>query len=195
MKYGDFLVTPGEIFFEDYPDFKPNLTPRQIFLLGSFGGTYWRPIFSTVSGEDLRNQHLEFECWWDGIPGNHLTSIDYYKSINRYRVKSGTDLELWESKGWIHEQDPYGWVQWYCRFFAGRRSEDDARQVTRWKSFTGFNGRFRRQLITRILEKESNFDDESISPVIRQSLQHWAYQLTETDFENDVLSRVRKNFG
>ena len=36
----------GEIFFSDHPEFRPNLSPRQIFKLGSFGGTYWRPIKS-----------------------------------------------------------------------------------------------------------------------------------------------------
>ena len=36
----------GKIHFEDHPEFRPNLSPRQIFKLGSFGGTYWRPIKS-----------------------------------------------------------------------------------------------------------------------------------------------------
>ena len=35
----------GEIIFTDYPDFIPNLTPTEIFNMGSFGGTYWRPIY------------------------------------------------------------------------------------------------------------------------------------------------------
>jgi hypothetical protein len=28
-----------EILFNDYPDFRPNLTPREMFQLGSFGGS------------------------------------------------------------------------------------------------------------------------------------------------------------
>ena len=32
----------------DYPEFQPNLTPREIFTRGSFGGGYWRPINSGV---------------------------------------------------------------------------------------------------------------------------------------------------
>ena len=43
--------------FKDYPEFKPNLTPRQIFKFGSFGGTYWRPIFSRITKKDYKNQH------------------------------------------------------------------------------------------------------------------------------------------
>ena len=37
------------ITFSDYPDFTPNLTPKEMFQLGSFGGTYWRPIYSSVT--------------------------------------------------------------------------------------------------------------------------------------------------
>ena len=44
--------------FKDYPDFQPNLTPRDIFELGSFGGTYWRPIYSSVTGQNYKNIHL-----------------------------------------------------------------------------------------------------------------------------------------
>lgn len=32
---------PKNIHFKDYPDFTPNLTPKEIFKLGSFGGTYF----------------------------------------------------------------------------------------------------------------------------------------------------------
>ena len=38
--------------FKDFPEFRPNLSPREIFLLGSFGGTYWRPIDSSVKNKN-----------------------------------------------------------------------------------------------------------------------------------------------
>ena len=55
-------VTPsrsrsGKLHFFDYPEFQPNLTPREIFQLGSFGGTYWRPIQSKFYKHTLKNQH------------------------------------------------------------------------------------------------------------------------------------------
>ena len=40
----------GRLIFPDKKDFKPNLTPMEVMQLGSFGGTYFRPIYSSVTG-------------------------------------------------------------------------------------------------------------------------------------------------
>jgi hypothetical protein len=40
----------GDLVFIDHPNFKPNLTPKEILQMGSFGGTYFRPIHSKVTG-------------------------------------------------------------------------------------------------------------------------------------------------
>ena len=46
-----------------------------------------------------------------------MASPTYNKDVNKYKVKCGASLETWEKSGWIREQDPYGWFQWYCRFY------------------------------------------------------------------------------
>lgn len=174
----------GTICFKDYVDFRPNLTPREIFKLGSFGGTYWRPIHSRITKRKYKNQHLEFpKTWWKGIPEEMLTSPKCNKHNNKYGVASGTSLKFWESKGWIKSQDPYGWVQWYCHFYKGRRTPDDKRQIQRWLRFAGPNGRFRIRLINMIKEKRKKYNDVSVSPVIRQGLQQWGYKLTAVDYQ------------
>lgn len=168
----------GFLHFSDYPNFLPNLTPEEIFKRGSFGGTYWRPITSRVTNKPIKysNQHHEFP-FLSNISENLLTRpYDQYSiDINKYKVKCGSTLEEWEKPRrtgrWIHPQDPYGWVQWYCRFYLGRRTDDDERQITRWEKFASpEKGRFTKRLINMV----SNNKD---SPVIRQSLQHWAYEL------------------
>lgn len=80
--------------------------------------------------------------------------------------------------GWIKSQDPYGWFQWYCRFYLGRRTKDDLRQIGRWKSF---DGRFKKNLINRINKANTKYNDYTISPAIRQSLLHWGIEVTERD--------------
>ena len=58
----------GEIVFSDNPEFSPNLTPREIFKLGSFGGTYWRPIHSKITKKKYINVHKKYpKSWFKGI--------------------------------------------------------------------------------------------------------------------------------
>ena len=64
--------------------------------------------------------------------------------------------------------------------------------MKRWKAFAGPRGRFRIQLINRVISKESRYDKEEVSPVIRQSLQHWAYRLTLSDYEEYALEKWKK---
>lgn len=181
------------IVFDDYPNFTPNLSPQEMFRLGSFGGTYWRPIYSSVLKKDLNPPLDNYpRSWWEGIPIENLTSTDYDISRNKYKVKVGSTLEFWESKKWIKPFHPYGWVQWYCDFFLGKRCEDDDRQVKRWLALAGPKGRFMRFLVTQILKKKAKYDDERVSPKIRQVLQHWGYQLTKEDFDNEVERRKNK---
>lgn len=183
----------SKITFKDFPDFKPNLTPREIFMLGSFGGTYWRPIKSKFFKNTLKNVHKKYpRSWWKNIKETNLSTSEYDSSKNKYGVKVGTTLEFWESKNWTKSSHPYGWVNWYCDFYQGKRSDDDERQIERWKGLAGPRGRFMRFLVTQILKKNTTYDDESVSPKIRQVLQHWGYKLTKKDFDNEVNRRKLK---
>jgi hypothetical protein len=94
---------------------------------------------------------------------------------------------MWESSGWITHIDPYGWFQWYCRFYQGRRTSDDERQISRGLGVMGKTGRWRTSLINKILASnkplDKAIDDPTISPKIRQLLQHWSYKLTLKDLQ------------
>ena len=48
-----------------------------------------------------------------------------------------------EKVNWINEIDPYGWFQWYFRYWLGRKSKDGERQINRWKRIAStFRGKF-----------------------------------------------------
>lgn len=176
----------GNFKFTDYPDFCPNLSPREIFKLGSFGGTYWRPIYSKITKKSYKNVHKKYPAsWWVGISNDLLTRDwnDYDKSVNNYGVKVGTTLQFWESKGWINKYHSYGWTHWYCDFFMGKRCDDDERQIDRWLKTAGPNSRFRLRLINMIREKKTKYNDYTVSPAIRQTLQHWGVKICSKDMK------------
>ena len=174
--------------FKDFPEFKPNLSPNQVLKMGSFGGTYFRPIKSSILNRTIRSKEAMAK-----IPKEYFESVDlktqvtsstYDKNENKYKVKCGSSLQEWENNGWINKQNPYGWFQWYCHFYNDVRTPDDERQIKRWMRFAGPNGRWRKALMNQIIKKKTEHDDYSISPVIRQSLQHWAYKLNKKDFDS-----------
>ena len=133
----------GFLYFSDKPNFRPNLTPAEILQSGAFGGGYFRTIRSGVTGLTYIDAWKEFPAEW--VAGlnikKQLASPNYNPSVNKHGVKCGQDLNAWESSGWIVAQDPFGWFHWYCRFYLGRRSEDDDRQISRWVGIAGPNGR------------------------------------------------------
>ena len=79
-------------------DFGTIKTPVEMIKEGSFGGTYFKDIYSGVNDKWYKNSWKEFD---------ELTNIDqkyYYSdyydvSLTKYGVKCGTSLRFWESKG------------------------------------------------------------------------------------------------
>jgi len=152
--------------------------------LGSFGGTYFRDIKSAVTGRAYKGRDAiaEFpKAWFRGLDvSKEVCSSTHDRAINKYGVDCGVCLGQWETSGWISSIDPYGWFQWYCRFFMGRRSSDDCRQIGRFKQITALR---RGQLCNDIINASAACKDYEVSPVLRQSLQHWAYRLSLEDLE------------
>ena len=63
--------------------------------------------------------------------------------------------------------DPYGWFQWYFRYWKGRRSEDDPRQMNRWKRIVNrFVG-----ILNKMISKGKD------SKKLREILFHWCYEM------------------
>ena len=159
-------------------DFDVNETPVEVIKERAFGGTYFRDIYSGVNEQLYRKSWKEFDQLED-IDQKYYCSHDYDVSVNKFGAKCQTSLRFWENKGWINSIDPHGWFQWYFRYWLGRRSSDDERQINRKK---GVVSSFNNKLVEMIKDAGGKIDDYSFSPKIRQILLHWGYKLTEKDF-------------
>lgn len=180
--------------FEDQPSFTPNKSPEEMLREGCFGGSYWRPLHSRRLGISVADDYKELpSSWYSGLDvSKFLTSPTYDTEINKYKVASGQSIEEWEAAGWInHTYDVRGWFQWYCRFYMGRRCDDDERQISRWKKCVGETGRWRRMLLKKYVKMgiREVFDDgedeegSDVSPVMHQTCHHWAYEVRQGDLE------------
>jgi hypothetical protein len=135
-----------------HPEFKPQLTPKQMLILGVFGGKY------------MTDCRKEFPKSW--YARAKLCHAFHDPKLNYFGVNASKPLSYWKKKGWIYPEDPRGWFQWYCRYYIGRRGPDDARQINRWKAM--------RRHIAQI-KKNCRKGDKYCRPRQRQALLHWAY--------------------
>ena len=133
-------------------DFKPELTPIEMLELGVFGGKY------------MTDTKSEFPASW--FKKAKLSSKKKNITLNFYKVDASQSLKEWRKKEWIHPDDPRGWFQWYCRYYLGRRHEDDDRQIKRWKAFKRH---------ASAVKKNCLKGDWGCRRKQRQALLHWAY--------------------
>ncbi len=139
-----------------HPDFKPELTPKEMLELGVFGGRYMT---------DCRE---EFPEEW--FKKARLCSKFHDPELNFFEINASKPLSYWRMKDWIYHEDPRGWFQWYCRYYFGRRCEDDERQIKRWKA-----------MVRHIAQVKKNCHSKELTcrKKQRQALLHWAYDSRE----------------
>jgi hypothetical protein len=132
--------------------FEPQLTPAELLRLGVFGGKYMT---------DCRD---EFPAAW--FKGAKLAKGARDAKLNCFGVHASQSLAVWRKNGWLHPDDPRGWFQWYCRYWMGRRSLDDERQIRRW-----------RQIARHVAQVRNGCEpgDLDCRRRQRQALLHWAY--------------------
>jgi len=149
--YAYYLTAPmGKKFG---PEFKPELTPKEMLRLGVFGGKY------------MTDCRREFPRGW--FEKAKLSPKKKNPLLNYFKVDASLPLRAWQDKGWIYPDDPRGWFQWYCRYYMGRRIPiEDDRQIRRWKAI-------KRHVMA--VKKNCRPKDLDCRRKQRQALLHWAY--------------------
>ena len=135
-----------------HTDFRPELSPKEMLKVGVFGGKYMTDCTSEFPDD-----------WFDRAK---LCPERHDPHLNCFGVNASQPLAEWRKKGWIHDEDPRGWFQWYCRYYIGRRGPDDERQIKRWRGVTRHLAQIR---------KNCSRGDLLCRPRQRQALLHWAY--------------------
>ena len=150
---------------------------------GIFGGTYFSSLISPTEFPDE---------WFNELDKDLYLSQVYRPDVNYFKVQSGQSLKDWEAKGWIHKDDPRGWFEWYCKYWLGRRHEDDGRQIKRWLAFCGPKGRWRNIIYSKIHNIGCGIEmSGDISRKIQQSLLHWSYIVNKEDYESWKRIRLK----
>ena len=135
-----------------YKLFKPQLSPKKMLELGVFGGAYF----------ELKIKEYP-KSWFEKAKISKTFDV----KLNRFKIESGLSRKHWIEKGWIFEEDPLGWFQWYCRFSMGRRiSNIDEIQIKRWKNFTRH---------VKAIKKNCEEGDLNCRRRQRQAILQWAY--------------------
>ena len=133
--------------------FTPDLTPKQMLRLGVFGGKYMTDCIK------------EFPRDW--FEKAKLSPEKHDQKLNLFGVNASQRLSVWRKKGWIYNNDPRGWFQWYCRYYMGRRiPTEDERQIKRWLAI-------KRHIVQ--INRNCSGGDIFCRPKQRQAVLHWAY--------------------
>jgi len=141
MQKGEYELTqePGENFD---PEFKPELSPKELLEIGIFGGKYMTDCTDEFPSDWFENAKLS--------PEKKDISLNYYQ------VDASLPLKTWQEKGWIHSGDPRCWFQWYCRYYYGRRlPEEDQNQIKRWKAIKRHAGAIKKNCEKKDLKRQT----------------------------------------
>ena len=150
MASGEYYRTMPAGDMSDFPEFQPFYTPKQMLEMGVFEGKY------------LNSCTDEYPSDWFATA---VLSDTPNEKLNYFKLKSRSPTSAWLEAGWINPQDPRGWFEWYCRFWMGRRSDDDLRQIRRWKQISRHSAQV----------KKNGMGDVTVRARQRQTLLQWSW--------------------
>ena len=135
-------------------NFNPELTPKKLLSMGIFGGKYFNDCLDEYP-----------EDWFDHAKLSGLNNPSD-PILNFFGVNCGMTLKAWQKRHWLRGPDPRGWMEWYFRYYYGRRiPELDEWQQKRWRQI---------QRHVAQIKKNCTEMDLECRKKQRQTLLHWA---------------------
>src|SRR5687767_9196602 len=97
MQHGYVYYCTAPVGRDFAPEFRPELSPKQMLGLGVFGGKY------------MTDCGAEFPASW--FTRAKLSPERRDPALNYFGVHASLSLATWRASGWIRPQDPRGWFQ------------------------------------------------------------------------------------
>lgn len=152
--------------------FAPSYTPMEMIEMGIMEGGYIRAIKGIPSKYMKPKTVLKERNTFDG-------------SLNHFGIKSRQSKKEWKKKGWLTKNSPNGWLEWYIKYFEGRRlDKEDATQIGRWSSFVS---RHQGQI-----NANCKLGDKKCRPKQRQGLLQWGWDSSERRDAAEHKKNVKK---
>jgi hypothetical protein len=136
--------------------FEPALSPKEMLEHGVF------------EGKIINDTIFEFPReWFEGaVEKGKLSPSGPNGDLNHFKIVSRLSLNEWHKKKWTPKHDPRGWFLWYCRYYLGRRTEEDDHQISRWRQLRRHAGQ---------IKAHCEPGDLSCRPKQRQALLNWGH--------------------
>lgn len=170
--------------------FSPDLSPAKVF-----------DTWQTFDFE-LNDAIKQASFTPDLAPGDMKET---YNSIYGKKGPRLASMRAWPEH-WLDDQDKQGWLQWYENYVDGRRSDQDAKQIDRWKSFKRRHGA---QFVTNptprrayaltnwaidpleLLPEEKREEFKGTMEAYRGK-EYMKWYMNRHDFDDDATSRLGK---
>lgn len=107
--------------------FKPFYSPREMLVLGVFGGAFFGNKNAWTVGIQLRQTGI-----FTGLLPSLFQNSTFDVEQNNFGVAPGISdrsFGMPTEKKRLHK---YGWFQWYCQYYYGQKSPADVHRILQW---------------------------------------------------------------
>jgi hypothetical protein len=107
--------------------FRPFYSPQDMLNLGVFGGSFFGPDRAMK----LIPKFTQFMLF-SGVPISSYALAIYNQGINYFNVSLDPMNRTFSMPIGLKRMHPFGWFEWYCKYFYGEESKADEHRIKQW---------------------------------------------------------------